>query len=407
MAAAKAKSAAPADAKAASATALTPARARILIVDDSRIVRAAIVQHIRGRFDYLEAADGEAGWTALSADTSVRVLISDLQMPALDGYALLERIRASAEPRIRDMPVIIISGDDEETQRERASLLGATDFITKGVGAAELVARLEALSELAHVKRELVSARVAVSREATTDTLTALGTLNLLVKQGASMFSYAQRHRVPLAVVRIGLDHFEDMRRTIGDPVADQILVAVARLIAGRMRKEDVIARADAAEFAIASPATTSTAAYKFASRLGDDIRGARIVWQGRTLSIAASIGIADSFADPSESFADVYATAGRRLERARRLDGDRVITEDEERHAIAVPQAAKMPSIEQALAMLAAGRGAELDSFVHELALKVYPLVKYCDDQFTAEDLEKFELAVTQKLATLEPPPA
>ena len=56
---------------------------------------------------------------------------------------------------------------------------------------------------------------------------------------------------------------------------------------------------------------------------------------------------------------------------------------------------------------VLAAGRGAELDSFVHELALKVYPLVKYCDDQFTAEDVEKFELAVTQKLATLEPPPA
>ena len=230
-----------------------PHAPRVLIVDDSRIVRAAIIKHIKGRFEVVEAVDGEQGWTALSGDASVRVVISDLGMPVLDGYGLLQRMRASADPRIRAMPVIMISGDDVNEQRERASRLGATDFITKGVGAVELVARLDALAELAQVRQQLDTARVAVAQQATTDPLTQLGTLSLLVKQGASMFSYAQRHRLPLAVVRVGLDRFDGLRAKIGDAVADQIVVAVARLIASRMRKEDVIARADVAEFAIAA----------------------------------------------------------------------------------------------------------------------------------------------------------
>ena len=380
-----------------------PQAPRVLIVDDSRIVRAAIIKHIKGRFEVVEAADGEQGWAALSGDASVRVVISDLGMPVLDGYGLLQRMRASADPRIKTMPVIMISGDDENAQRERASRLGATDFITKGVGAVELVARLDALAELAQVRQQLDTARVAVAQQATTDPLTQLGTLSLLVKQGASMFSYAQRHRLPLAVVRVGLDRFDGLRGKIGDGVADQIVVAVARLIASRMRKEDVIARADVAEFAIAAPSTTSEAAAKFSGRLVDEIRGAKITWQGRRLKITASVGIADSSIDPSESFADVFSVAGRRLDRARAQQGDRVVAADEVLAPSQLAGKAKAPDIDQALAMLAGGRGDDLLPFVRELALRVYPLVQFCDEQFSAHDHEKLELTATQRMRALK----
>ena len=380
-----------------------PQAPRVLIVDDSRIVRAAIIKHIKGRFEVVEAADGEQGWAALSGDASVRVVISDLGMPVLDGYGLLQRMRASADPRIKTMPVIMISGDDENAQRERASRLGATDFITKGVGAVELVARLDALAELAQVRQQLDTARVAVAQQATTDPLTQLGTLSLLVKQGASMFSYAQRHRLPLAVVRVGLDRFDGLRGKIGDGVADLIVVAVARLIASRMRKEDVIARADVAEFAIAAPSTTSEAAAKFSGRLVDEIRGAKITWQGRRLKITASVGIADSSIDPSESFADVFSVAGRRLDRARAQQGDRVVAADEVLDPSQLAGKAKAPDIDQALAMLAGGRGDDLLPFVRELALRVYPLVQFCDEQFSAHDHEKLELTATQRMRALK----
>lgn len=118
---------------------------RLLIVDDSRMVRAMLVKHIKGYFDYREEADGEAAWHALLLDQSIRAVISDLTMPVLDGYGLLQRIRNSRVSRIRDLPVIMISGDEDEDSRIHAKSLGASDFITKGVGFTELMNRLEAL----------------------------------------------------------------------------------------------------------------------------------------------------------------------------------------------------------------------------------------------------------------------
>lgn len=379
---------------------VAPTAPRILIVDDSRIVRATIAKHVKARFPFTEAVDGEDAWKKIEADASIRVVISDLAMPVLDGFGLLTRIRGAADARIRSMPVIMISGDDDGPQIKRASKLGATEFITKGIGAVELVARLENLTELTDVREKLDSARETAAQTATTDPLTQLGTTALLVKQGAAMFSYARRHRVPLALVRVSIDNFVQVRAKVGESVADQILVAVARLLVSRLRKEDVVARTDAAEFAIAAPAASSLAATKFSRRLANDIRGARITWQGKSLKISASIGIADSTIASTQSFADLLAVAGRRMERARTLEDDRVVAEDEVSEAELPVEA---PSIEEALAMLADGRGAELRAHVSELALKIFPLVKFCDEQFSVAERSRLELAATQKLSILQ----
>ena len=86
------------------------AKARILIADDSRIVRATIAQHIRDRFDVREASDGEAAWQAMLLDSSIRIVITDLTMPKIDGFELITRARASKIQRIREMPLIVLSG---------------------------------------------------------------------------------------------------------------------------------------------------------------------------------------------------------------------------------------------------------------------------------------------------------
>src|SRR5450755_1827715 len=132
---------------------------RVLIVDDSRMVRAVIIKHIRGTFDVREESDGEAGWQALLLDPSIQVVITDHSMPKLDGFQLIERIRASKITRIREIPIIMISGDEDEAAMQRAKELGASDFITKGIGTAELVSRLDVLVKLSRTSQELADAR--------------------------------------------------------------------------------------------------------------------------------------------------------------------------------------------------------------------------------------------------------
>ncbi|HCX32883.1 MAG TPA: diguanylate cyclase response regulator, partial [Rhodocyclaceae bacterium] len=140
------------------------AKPRVLVIDDSRMVRASITRHIRESYEFREEADGDAGWQTLLLDPSVDVVISDLSMPRLDGYGLLERIRSSKIARIREIPVIMISGDEDEQARERARRLGASDFVTKGVGTTELLTRLESAIKAARLRRELDDSREAFTR---------------------------------------------------------------------------------------------------------------------------------------------------------------------------------------------------------------------------------------------------
>lgn len=386
-----------------SAPEVKPKLPRLLLIDDSRIVRASVSRHVRAAYEVVEAVDGEEGWKLLVSDPRVKVVISDLSMPVLDGYELLERIRASDVPRVRDVPVIVISGSEDESERKRAADLGATDFITKGIGTAELMARLEALTQLAKAKEDLDASRVAVAEQATTDPLTQLFTMGFMVKQGSAMYSYARRHSLTLAVLRLGLDNFDTVRARVGDVIADQIVVAVAKLLDSRMRREDCVARTGPAEFGIMSPATTGEAAARFAQRVAEEIRAAKITWQGQKISISVSIGACDSASETVESFADLLVIAQQRMQAAFAAGGDRVLfapTLVGNTGAALAKQKREVPSIEEALAMLAAGRGEALVPHAAELARRLYPLARFCDDLFTRDPDVSSEIKIPKSLA-------
>ena len=353
---------------------------RVLVIDDSRIVRSSITKHIRENFDIREATNGEEGWQILVVDSTIQVVISDLGMPKLDGYGLLERIRASKVARIKGVPVIIVSGSDEE--RTKASALGATDFITKGMTTVELISRLDSLVRLAQTARELEETRSQVAEAATSDALTGLGTLAFIVKHGAIMFSHARRHHAPVSVLRIKLESFAAIRERTGQQVSDQILVAIARLLTGRMRKEDSAARIGDEEFVIVAPSTAVSNAVVFAKRLLEEINAAKITYQKQPIKLTASIGISVSELDRAESFADLLTVALRRLNSAITDGGSRVLAEDQVSGA---PLQASAPlDIERALAMLLAGREADVEPHVGHLARRLLPLVRFCDGVFS-----------------------
>lgn len=365
----------------------------VLLIDDSRMVRASIARHLKDVYEVQEAADGEEGWQKLLAEPRVKVVISDLSMPNLDGYQLLERIRTSKVSRIREVPVMMISGSEEESERKRAADLGVTDFITKGIGTAEVLARIDALSGLARAKAELDATRVALAEQATTDTVTQTFTMGYMVKQGSAMFSYARRHKIPVAVMRLGLDEFEDLRKRVGDAVADQILTAVAKLVSSRMRKEDCVARTGPSEFGVMSPSATAAAAEVFAQRLVAEIDAAKISWQGQSLKIRASIGACDSVVETVESFADLMVIAQERMLQARAYGGGRVIAAGAD--APAQPPRSLIPSLDEALAMIADGHGERLRPHARDLARAIYPLVRFCDDVFQSDHNQSAEVRV------------
>jgi len=113
----------------------------ILVVDDSRTVRAAINKILSSNYNIVQAEDGEDAWDKLLEIQGVNMIISDIMMPKLDGYGLICRIRAATQPEIMNIPIVVITSSEDAITRERAHACGANDFIVKPVSATDLMER--------------------------------------------------------------------------------------------------------------------------------------------------------------------------------------------------------------------------------------------------------------------------
>src|SRR5262245_63811280 len=275
---------------------------RVLLVDDSRIVRTTISRLIRKSFDVREEADGEAGWQAISTDPSIVVVFSDIQMPKLDGFQLLERMRTSQDARIKTMPVIVISGDEEDATKKRARAAGANDFITKTTDGTEILSRIDNLLHLVEAKQQLVVTKQAVDQTATRDPVTGTFTTHYLVTEGGKHFSAARRHGSSLSVLMFHVDTYQDISAKVGKAVADQLLARIAKLVMGILRAEDSMGRTSEAGFAVVFPGTASQQALAFARRMHEQLEKAQVSYREQVLKIGTIMGLAALDVDAASS---------------------------------------------------------------------------------------------------------
>jgi two-component system, cell cycle response regulator len=349
---------------------------RIMIVDDSRIVRATIIKRIRDRFEVREEGDGEDGWEALLVDPSIQLVITDHSMPRLDGYGLIERIRASKVARIRDLPVIMISGDEGEPARKRAKELGATDFITKGTGTAELLARLDALVQLGRSHDALEEAKAG----AALDVVTGLPQRLFLLRQAEQSLSYFHRHGGQVGILVIGLDHFDELVAAEGEPLGDALLARFAQILAGAVRKEDSLARWGGSQFAVITPGIDPPQTHQFAERMRMAIAAASIHYRGRALRVTVTIGMASSPEDGELDAERMLAIAERRMMVAMAAGGNCVAG------SVARTESGNVMSVEDALGFIAAGREMAVRPGAREFAIRMMPLLRVIGSELDAE---------------------
>jgi len=366
---------------------------RILIVDDSRIVRATIIKRIRDRFEVREEGDGEAAWQALLVDPDIHLVISDLSMPRLDGYGLLQRIRASKVPRVRDLPVIMISGDEDESARHRAKELGASDFITKGTGTAELLTRLDSLVSLAHTRENLEEAR----SQAAVDQPSGLLTPIVLERQITQALSYHHRHGSAVSVLVIGFDGLDALAANFGNETAEALVVQFSKMMGGAVRKEDSLARWGTSEVAVVTPGVDLIQAKNFSERIRDAVIRASITLRGQAIKASVTVGVAGVPDDDAGDATALLMCAKRRMTQGQAGGGNRVVSTDQAVPA-AVPEPIPTPTpapalapapapaparVDEALARIASGDKTFKRSQLARLGLWMLPLLRLIDKEF------------------------
>ncbi len=137
-------------------------RGRVLLVDDNADMRGYLARLLGREHDVLVASDGFQALQRIAEDAPDLVL-TDVMMARLDGFGLLERLRAN--PATAALPVVMLSANASEDARLRALEAGADDFLVKPFHGPELLARVTGTLRLAQVRREAMEREQALRAE--------------------------------------------------------------------------------------------------------------------------------------------------------------------------------------------------------------------------------------------------
>lgn len=120
---------------------------KVLVVDDDVVSRMVLMHLVDscGRYDIVEAADGQDAWDQLEAGLRPAVLFCDLRMPRLSGMDLLARVRA--DPMLHAMPFILVTSSTDTATLNEAAGLGMSGFIVKPFQAGQVRVHLAAFSD--------------------------------------------------------------------------------------------------------------------------------------------------------------------------------------------------------------------------------------------------------------------
>ena len=110
---------------------------KILIVDDEEVIRKFLrINLVKWGYEVKEAVDGGEAMEQLSKD-NFDLLISDIMMPNKDGWEVLREVRSN--PKTKDIPVIVLTGKNEDTAMFKGYDLGANYYMTKPFTKAQLL----------------------------------------------------------------------------------------------------------------------------------------------------------------------------------------------------------------------------------------------------------------------------
>ena len=354
----------------------------VLVIDDSRVIRRAIAKVLAGEFTLIEAEDGEAGWAQIRANPAIEVVISDVEMPRLDGYSLIERVRAAEEERIRELPVIAITGAQDEPSRERAFACGATDFITKPIDGVQLLARTRSHARLDRATRQLSS----LAELSAVDPLTELHSRRYFLQRATQDIAFARRHDQDVAVVRLEFDDFRAVYQRYGDETCDRMFVWLAGLMRANTRTEDTAARIRGGEFAILAPSSDRQEARALCERLRRAVASGPFPHESGPASLTISLGLATLKGDRAGSIEELLSVAEQRLAQAKAAGGNQLGVGYEDAPAAAEEAGAdagareEAPDLETAARWAASGDAPRLRAHLPELLARLRPLLELAE---------------------------
>ena len=293
---------------------------RILIVEDEEVNRATLCQimnHVG--YECSNAASGEEALQVLENE-KVDVVITDIKMPGMNGFALTETIKQKYQA-----DVIIITGYGGQFSYEEAMEKGAADFTLKPVRPKELIARLKRVLR----ERSLLAERRRMEeqlRELTvTDDLTKLHNSRHFFKMLQDEIDRATRYHHALSLLLMDVDGFKHFNDAYGHLEGDKVLARLGEVILACLRTNDSGYRYGGDEFTVILPVTRGQEAKKVAERIRKEFEAVEFIpAAGIHFHATISVGIAEY--EPEERLTEFAKRADEAMYKAKRQGGGQTL---------------------------------------------------------------------------------
>jgi two-component system chemotaxis response regulator CheY len=311
---------------------------KILVVDDDKAVLDALERAIAS-FGHRcrTASDGLEAWKLHQAERA-DVILSDWNMPGVDGIELCRRTRVAADEAYTYF--ILMTAFADKAHFLRGMQAGADDYQTKPIDLDELQARLVSAERVVSVYRRLANKNKllrhdsqAAVRMARTDPLTGVANRRHLREDLEALMAHSLGDGSPCTIAICDIDQFKAYNDQFGHVAGDAVLRQVAQTIQGELRRGDALYRYGGEEFLIAFPEQGVSDSSRAAERVRAAIErlGIRTV-AGRGI-VTISIGVAQP--TPDDTSVDSWIErADAALYRAK--DGGRNRVEFEDHQASA-----------------------------------------------------------------------
>lgn len=341
-------------------------KAKVLVCDDSKLVRVTAKKMLASKFDLVLAVDGEDAWEKLQQDPGIQVVFTDLGMPKLDGFGLIEKVRQCQNDKINQIPLIVITGaKEDESVKKRIFDIGATDFITKPFKATELVARADTHIQYQRTKDNLTA---HTNIDPGTGVLNKQAIIEQLVKDQA----FAQRHKEHLVMCLLSLDNFDAWYKKLGERNVQLVMKQTASLFRSILRQEDSIGRYSKGDFMVCLPATDQSGASDLLQRLINKVTGLKLKLGSESVQLSMSVGGCASSRDEALTHETFISKANNALQEARKLGQGHVIFAPTQKAIESIDDL----SVDKVVDDIVKGHITELDDRFPAIALKLKPLL-------------------------------
>lgn len=258
----------------------------LLIVDDSPTYRTVLQQYLSiHQYQILHANSGEEALEHFK-NHDIRVMITDYQMPGMDGFELTSRVRKRYP---KDKVVILgLSGQSENAGAVSAQFLkkGANDYLSKPFSKEELFCRLNQNLELIELIQEIRDI-------ANKDYLSGLYNRRYFFDAGSHLYEHTLRKGLPLAIGMVDIDFFKKVNDTYGHDAGDTTIKHVANLLTDLVRKTDIVSRFGGEEFCLLMVDPDNASVERLFERIRETIATVPVIHGKLEFYITVSIGVA------------------------------------------------------------------------------------------------------------------